>query len=141
MKRVLEKHRIELHKIPEIANKEYKTKEYLKQVLLQLGYTPIDILDTGLYVYIDNKKEETILFRSDIDALPTQEETNLEYTSTHEGYMHACGHDGHMSMLLTLADYLKDKKETLQKNILLLFQPAEEYRWCKKNMRNQPTTR
>ncbi len=122
----LEKYRKELHKIPEIANNEIKTKAYLKQTLINLGYQPQDILETGLYVFIDNSKEETIAFRSDIDALPTLEETNLPYTSVHKGYMHACGHDGHMSMLLGLAEYLKDKKTRLQKNILLIFQPAEE---------------
>ena len=122
----LEKYRKDLHKIPEIANNEFKTKQYLKETLTTFGYTPIDILETGLYVYIDNNQEHTIAFRSDIDALPTNEETGLEYASTHEGYMHACGHDGHMSMLLGLADYLKDKQTILQKNILLIFQPAEE---------------
>lgn len=126
MKSLLEKFRIELHQIPEIANNEFKTKEYLKQTLSDMGYTPKDILDTGLYVYINNKNQDTIMFRSDIDALPTLEETNLDYSSKHTGYMHACGHDGHMSMLLGLADYLKDKKERLTKNILLVFQPAEE---------------
>lgn len=123
---ILEKYRKELHKIPEIANNEYKTKEYLKNTLLNLGYNPVDILDTGLYVLIDNNCSKTVAFRSDIDALPTLEDTGLSYKSTHEGFMHACGHDGHMSMLLGLAHYLQDKKELLTKNILLIFQPAEE---------------
>jgi hippurate hydrolase len=122
----LKKYRTDLHKIPEIANKEFKTKQYLKETLTKMGYNPIDILATGLYVFIDNKNSKTIAFRSDIDALPTIEETGLSYSSTHSGYMHACGHDGHMSMLLGLADYLKDKQTLLQENVLLLFQPAEE---------------
>ncbi|MCF7926688.1 MAG: amidohydrolase [Candidatus Izimaplasma sp.] len=123
---LLKKFRTELHKIPETSYNEFKTKAYLKETLLKMGYNPISILETGLYVYIDNKNDETIAFRSDIDGLPVQEQTNLTNQSTHEGFMHACGHDGHMAMLLGLADYLKDKVTNLNKNVLLIFQPAEE---------------
>lgn len=138
----LKQFREDLHKIPEIGNHEFKTKEYLKNVLTNLGYHPVDILQTGLYVYIDNNNTETIAFRSDMDALQTTEENDVPYSSTHEGYMHACGHDGHMSMLLGLADYLKDKQEQLTKNILLIFQPAEESiggakRICETNLFNE----
>ena len=126
MENILKKYREELHKIPETAHQEFKTKEYLKQALIAMGYSPVDILETGLYVFIDNNKDETIAFRSDIDALPTVEETNLPFTSTHQGRMHACGHDGHMAMLLGLAKHLRTKVLTLRKNILLIFQPAEE---------------
>lgn len=118
--------RIDLHQIPETSFTEYKTQSYLKETLVDMGYSPVEIIETGLYVYIDNHQKETIAFRTDIDALPVFEETDLSYQSTHPGFMHACGHDGHMAMMLGVADYLKDKKEKLQKNVLLLFQPAEE---------------
>ena len=126
MKELLQKFREDLHQIPEIFFREFKTKAYLKKALEDMGYKPKDVLETGLYVYIKGKQSETVAFRSDIDALAIKEETNLSFKSKHEGYMHACGHDGHMSMLLGFADYLKDKKESLDKSVLLLFQPAEE---------------
>ena len=126
MNKLLQKYREDLHQIPEIFFKEFKTKKYLKEALSEMGYNPMDILSTGLYVYIDNGNNSTVAFRSDIDALKVTEETGLPFKSTHEGYMHACGHDGHMSMLLGFAHYLKDKKDKLMKNVLLLFQPAEE---------------
>jgi len=126
MSTLLQRYREDLHQIPEISLKEFKTKEYLYNELKSLGYSPIEVLDTGLLVYIDNNHSETVAFRSDIDALPVLEENDIPFKSKHEGAMHACGHDGHMSMLLGLADYLKDKKDILKKNVLLIFQPAEE---------------
>lgn len=122
----LQKFREDLHQIPEIALKEYKTKEYLWKALTDMGYKPIPVLETGILVYIDQHHKETIAFRSDIDALPVQEANTVPFISKHEGAMHACGHDGHMAMLLGFADFLKDKQHTLQKNVLLIFQPAEE---------------
>jgi len=126
MREILKKYREDIHQIPETFYQEFKTKAYLKTALEDLGYKPIDILETGLYVYIDNNNDKTLAFRSDIDALKVKEENDIPFKSKHDGYMHACGHDGHMAMLLGLAYYLKDKKEKLSKNILLIFQPAEE---------------
>ncbi len=117
--------RRELHQIPETGYREVKTQEYLKKELLEMGYDPQVICTTGLYVYIDAESPETLAFRSDIDALPMKEETGCTFTSTHEGIMHACGHDGHMAILLGFAKTLKNYK-TFKKNILLIFQPAEE---------------
>ena len=87
------------------------------------------IVKTGLIAYFDFGREETVAFRADMDALPIQEETGLPYASTHEGCMHACGHDGHMAGLLGFARVLDDyKRNNVQMpcNALLLFQPAEE---------------
>lgn len=124
--KTLKEYRRALHQIPELCLEEYKTSAYLKDVLRGFGYDPFSLLDTDVLVYIDANSDETIAFRSDIDALPVAEETGVSFHSQHEGKMHACGHDGHMSMLLGLADYLKDKQAMLEKNILLIFQPAEE---------------
>lgn len=126
MEKLLKQYREDLHQIPELSMKEFKTKEYLLKELISLGYNPIEVLDTGLLVYIDNGNNETIAFRADMDALPVTEETTGIIKSKHLGNMHACGHDGHMSMLLGFANYLSDKSELLKKNILLIFQPAEE---------------
>ncbi len=123
---ILRKYRQDLHQIPERSLEEYKTKAYLMAELKSLGYNPIEVLDTGLLVYINKNSDETIAFRTDIDALPVTEENDIPFKSKNEGFMHACGHDGHMSILLGLANYLKDKKDKLNKNILLIFQPAEE---------------
>lgn len=114
-----------LHTIPEIGFQEQKTSHYLYDKLKKMGYEPIFITETGIIVFIDFGKEKTLAFRSDIDALQITEQTGVDFASLHEGYMHACGHDGHMAALLALADKLKDVKD-LAHNILLIFQPGEE---------------
>jgi len=126
MEQNITKYRRDLHQIPEVAFKEYKTSKYLKEKLTSFGYKPFSLLETDVIVYIDLGFKETIAFRSDIDALPVHEDNDIEFKSTHEGYMHACGHDGHMAMLLGFAEYLSKNLDKLTKNILLIFQPAEE---------------
>jgi len=76
--------------------------------------------------YFDMGQPGTTAFRADMDALPVREETGLEYSSTHLGKMHACGHDCHTAVLLGLAERLARNKMRLPSNILLIFQPAEE---------------
>lgn len=120
------KWRRELHQIPEIGLKEFKTSNYIRKELEAMGYQWESILETGTYVYIDNNKKDTIAFRSDIDALVINECNDIDYKSKHDGMMHACGHDGHMSALLGLANKLKESTDDFPHNILLLFQPAEE---------------
>ena len=120
------KNRRALHQIPETALEEFKTKEYLKNYLISIGLEPQEIVETGLFVYIEGKdKENCIAFRSDIDALNIKEETGAEFESKHVGKMHACGHDGHMTTLLGFAKYLTTI-QPLDKSVLLIFQPAEE---------------
>jgi hippurate hydrolase len=126
MKKTLKEFREALHQIPETSFTEFKTQAYLKAQLEAMGYQPNEIVKTGLYVFIDQKKDRTLAFRTDIDALPVAEETGVPFASKHPGFMHACGHDGHMSMILGLAQYLADKQDKLNTNILLIFQPAEE---------------
>lgn len=120
------KNRRALHQIPETALEEFKTKKYLKNYLISIGLEPQEIVETGLFVYIEGKdKENCIAFRSDIDALNIKEETGAEFESKHVGKMHACGHDGHMTTLLAFAKYLTTI-QPLEKSVLLIFQPAEE---------------
>lgn len=118
--------RRDLHQIPELGLKEYQTAEYLRHELEQMGYHWESIIETGTLVYIDYGCQSTLAFRSDIDGLPIHEKNQVDYVSKHPGCMHACGHDGHMSALLGFAKRLKEIKEPLNYNILLLFQPAEE---------------
>ena len=123
----MKNHRRSLHKIPETAYNEHKTREYLVKELTSLGYSPIEIAKTGLYLFIDNNKEKTIAFRTDMDALQIAEQTGVDFKSEVDGFMHACGHDGHMAMMLGFCKYLKENDLDLNTNILIIFQPAEEF--------------
>lgn len=116
--------RRDLHRIPEIGFDLFETSKYIEQALLEMGYHPIPIAKTGWIVVLEGEKDEAIAFRADMDALPVTELTYAKYASRHAGKMHACGHDGHMAMLLGLARELVGKK--LKKRVVLIFQPAEE---------------
>ncbi|MFR2563689.1 MAG: M20 metallopeptidase family protein [Anaerovoracaceae bacterium] len=122
---LLTKHRRELHRIPELSRDLPETKKYIKNVLSELDCMVYDMLESGVCVFFDKGKEKTTAFRADMDALPVEEAAVHDYVSQHKGRMHACGHDGHMSVLLTLAQYVNDA-EDLQRNVLCIFQPAEE---------------
>ena len=119
------KYRRDLHQIPEVGFKEFKTQKYIINTLKNIGYSPNIICETGIYVYIPGIKKECIAFRADIDALAIQEESNCTFSSKHTGFMHACGHDGHTATLLAFAKYLTTKAKQ-NYSILLIFQPAEE---------------
>lgn len=114
-----------LHRIPELDRDLPETLAYLRSVLEPLGFALFSPIPGALCAFFDFGKEDAIAFRSDADALPIQEQTGLPFASTHPGKMHACGHDGHMSMVLDLAVWL-DKQNDLNHNVLLIFQPAEE---------------
>ena len=120
------KYRKDLHQIPEISFDLFKTSAYIKKELESMGYEIYQTAFTGWIAYKKGKKETSIAFRSDMDALPVLEKSDYPYPSTHLGKMHACGHDGHMAMLLGFAYYLKDQT-LINDSIVLIFQPAEEY--------------
>ncbi len=121
----IKQYRRDLHQIPELGFDLYKTHAYLKNALETMGYAPIRIAKTGLLVHIPGEQEDAIAFRADMDGLSIHEETNVSYQSMHQGIMHACGHDGHMAILLGLAEVLKESQRPRQ-SIVLVFQPAEE---------------
>ena len=114
-----------LHQIPELDRDLPETLAYLKNALSGLNCNVFAPMDAALCAWFDFGKENAIAFRSDIDALPIQEKTGAVYASAHPGKMHACGHDGHMAILLELARRLS-AKDDLPHNVLLVFQPAEE---------------
>lgn len=124
----LRAHRRALHRIPEIGEQEHKTQAYIWEQLLQLEPDDLRVFaDTGVRaVFKGNGQGRTVAFRADIDALPVKEETGCSYVSQHEGFMHACGHDGHMANLLVFAMWLNAHRKELVDNVVLLFQPAEE---------------
>ena len=114
-----------LHRIPELDRDLPETLAYLKNALKDLRCCLFSPMEGALTAWFDFGREAAIAFRCDTDALPIEEKTGGPYASTHPGCMHACGHDGHMAIVLELARRL-DKKESLPHNVLLIFQPAEE---------------
>lgn len=118
--------RMKLHTIPEIGKCEFKTKEYLFDALQKLSCKLYEPTPTGIVAYFNAHQNKTICFRADMDGLKITEKTNLAFSSTHPGFMHACGHDGHMAMLLEFACWADRHLSELKYNIVCLFQPSEE---------------
>lgn len=115
-----------LHQIPELGLELPLTQKYLIEQLQDLDCEISRPLEYSVAAFFDNHKEKTIAFRSDMDALPVIEQTGCEFKSLHEGCMHACGHDGHMSTMLLFAHRLQEFYKELSCNVLLIFQPGEE---------------
>ena len=119
--------RRDLHRHPETGFNLTYTKETVRKELLAMGCEPIDCGKSGLVACIGGKKSgKTFLLRADMDALPLQEEANVDYRSETAGKMHACGHDMHTAMLLGAAKLLKEYEDEINGTIKLMFQPAEE---------------
>jgi len=121
---LIKQYRRDLHQIPEIGFDLYKTSNYIKETLHSFGYLTEDVAETGVIAIKPGINKEAIAFRADMDALMVTEKTNVSFSSSHLGKMHACGHDGHMAILLGFSKYLA--KLTLNKTVVLIFQPAEE---------------
>ena len=122
--------RRDLHAHPELRFEEYRTAAFVASKLKEFGVDEIvtDFGGTGVVGVIHGQKNtsgRSIGFRADMDALPIQEVNNLPHASTIPGKMHACGHDGHTSMLLGAAKYLAETRN-FDGKIVLAFQPAEE---------------
>ena len=117
--------RRELHRIPELDRDLPRTMAYLRSCLEELRCEIFEPTPGSLCAWFDFGAKEAIAFRSDADALPITESSSTDYCSTHPGRMHACGHDGHMAILLELARRLNEL-ESLKYNVLLIFQCAEE---------------
>lgn len=119
-------HRRFLHAHPEIGFDLQETYQYVYEQLVHMGYSPNSYGRRGLIASCGHaSKGKTILLRADMDALPIQEETDLDFKS-YNGNMHACGHDTHTAMLLGAARILKEQEENLNGRVILLFQPSEE---------------
>ena len=120
--------RRELHRIPETAFCEEKTSTFVSRHLKKLGLkVETGIAKTGVVGLLELGTEgKTLMIRADMDALQVQEKTGLPFASTHEGVMHACGHDAHMAMALGAASLLSTRKGQWKGNIKFVFQPAEE---------------
>ncbi len=116
-----------LHQHPELAFNEFNTAKFIETKLLEYGLKPITgIAKTGIVCNFLVGSDKTILLRADMDGLPVEEKNNIPYASVNRSVMHACGHDGHVSMLLGVARLLLQLKDRLKVNVKLIFQPAEE---------------
>ena len=123
---IIEKRRY-FHMNPEPSFNEYDTSKVVQEELTKIGI-PFEIFaKTGIIATIKGQNPgKTVLLRADMDALEVCEKNNVSYRSQKEGLMHACGHDGHIAMLLGAAHVLNEIKNDISGEIKLLFQPAEE---------------
>lgn len=118
--------RKQIHSQPELGFKEFKTSSFIVDKLQSFGIEVHQGLGgTGVVGTLKNGSGPTIGIRADIDALPIKEQNDVDYKSTHENCMHACGHDGHTSVLLGTAKHLSQNKD-FSGTIHFIFQPAEE---------------
>ncbi|MBC6435657.1 amidohydrolase [Nostoc sp. HG1] len=117
-----------LHQKPELSFDENLTAQFVSQKLQEWGIEhQTNIAKTGVVATIDSGKPGRVLaIRADMDALPIQEENEVDYRSQHDGIMHACGHDGHTAIALGTICYLAKHKHSFSGQVKFIFQPAEE---------------
>jgi len=116
-----------LHQIPEPGFKEVKTQQFILAVIKNCAddFLEFTTWETGVLVKVSGSNpSKTIGYRADMDGLPVEEATSLPFSSTHEGMMHACGHDFHMTIGLALVEYFSTNRP--KDNVVFVFQPAEE---------------
>jgi len=120
--------RRDLHRIPETGFREKKTSAYVADYLQREGLKmTTGVAGTGVVGLMETGRPgNTLLIRADMDALPITEATGLDFASEHPGVMHACGHDGHMAMVLATATVMNRLKSEFNGGIKFVFQPAEE---------------
>lgn len=120
--------RRDFHRHPELRFQEHRTAQVIAQELNQLGLeVQTGVGKTGVVAMLEGDfPGPTVLYRSDMDALPIQEATEVDYCSTNPGVMHACGHDGHMAVALGIAKIMTKHRDKIAGRIKFVFQPAEE---------------
>ena len=119
--------RRDIHKHPELSFQEFRTSKIVAEHLEQYGLiVQKNIGKTGVVGNIIGNEGPCIALRADMDALPIQETSDIDYKSINDGIMHACGHDGHIAMLLGAAEVLSKINHKINGSIRFIFQPAEE---------------
>ena len=119
--------RRDFHQYPELGFQEHRTSAKIIEILEGMGVEPKSgVGKTGLTADMVFGEGPVIALRADMDALPIQETSDLKFSSKNSGVMHACGHDGHMAMLLGAAQLLSKTKSKFRGTVRLIFQPAEE---------------
>lgn len=124
-------YREHLHMYPELSYQEHETMQFVSDQLTKIGIEHTKgVGDTGIVALIRNDKHPSTMpcigLRADLDALPIQEENDVDYKSTVDGVMHACGHDVHTSILLGAAEIIHSFRDELPQPVKLIFQPGEE---------------
>jgi len=123
-----QKIRQHFHKYPELSGKEKNTSNTVFEIVNQ--FKPDNAIrfsnsEALAFIFKGSKEGKTLLFRAELDALPITEENNVAYRSVNKGVAHVCGHDGHLTTLLALAEYLNLNRPKSGR-VVLLFQPSEE---------------
>jgi amidohydrolase len=119
--------RRDFHQYPELGFDEHRTSKIIGEALKEMGLAPqMNVGKTGVTADLSFGDGPTIALRADMDALPMQEASGLDFSSKHDGVMHACGHDGHMAMLLGAAKVLTQNGDSFNGTVRFIFQPAEE---------------
>ncbi|MBT9164327.1 MAG: putative hydrolase YxeP [candidate division WS2 bacterium] len=119
------------HTYPELGTLEFDTSEFIQKKLTDWSIPYVKVFNTGIVAHIEGikasgDKPKVIGIRADMDALPIEEENEVSYRSKYPGIMHACGHDGHMAILLGLAQLLIERERNFAGKVVLIFQPNEE---------------
>ena len=119
--------RRDFHQFPELSFQEHRTGDVIADELRSMGLEPkVKVGKTGVTADLKFGNGPVIGLRADMDALPIQETSGLPFSSKNDGVMHACGHDGHMAMLLGAAKALTQKDNQYNGTVRFIFQPAEE---------------
>ena len=118
--------REDFHRHPEIGNNEVWTSERIFCYLKDLGLEVSRPFGTAIVAKLYGKGSKTVALRSDIDALPVKENTNCSFSAVNDGFMHACGHDIHITSALGSAKLLSENKDNLNGNVVFIFEPDEE---------------
>ena len=119
--------RRDFHQYPELGFDEHRTSKIIGEALKEMGLAPqMNVGKTGVTADLTFGDGPTVALRADMDALPMQETSGLDFSSKHDGVMHACGHDGHMAMLLGAAKVLTQNGDSFNGTVRFIFQPAEE---------------
>ncbi|MGB4586313.1 MAG: M20 family metallopeptidase [Rectinemataceae bacterium] len=115
-----------LHRIPEAGDAEFETQAEICRVLESLGIS-YEKRRTSVVALVEGVRAGKVIgIRADMDALPVNEPEERVYASRHKGFMHACGHDAHMTIALGAAKYFAERRRSLEGSVKFLFQPAEE---------------
>ena len=118
-----------LHQYPELSFQEFETSRFIAGKLKEYGIDFKSVAETGIVAVITGKKgwnNRSVALRSELDALPVTEETDLPFRSANPGVMHACGHDVHTACLLGSARIIKELEDDFSGSVFLVFQPGEE---------------
>lgn len=120
--------RRDLHRHPELSGLEHRTQEKISKELEKLGIPYEKVANSSIIATLKGKKSgKTIALRGDIDALPINEETDVEYKSQTQGVMHACGHDAHATMLLGAAKILSEMKDEIAGEVRFSFKKMKKH--------------